>query len=473
MRAISRRELLRFVGIGMGAAVLAGCAGAPTAAPAATEAPKVEEKPTEAPAATAAPPKTGEKARLVAVDTGDGEALRRTFKPFLEQHPDIEIEVIGVAWEGFDEKVDLLIAGGDAPAIWRPGAKRGYRYYADKGLFPDIGPWIERDNLDVSDFYETVYDFVKWEGKQRGFPAAHYLSSMYYNKTLFESAGVPLPPSSWDDESWTWDAFLEAVNAITQRSDDPLKTVWGCGRCYCDRRHLAWVFGGDYFPKEGYVTGKPTTTTVNTPEVIDGFQFAQDLIYKHQVQPTPAEGQIISAAGIDLFLSGKVGILHNANWAFNTYGEIEEFEWSIAPIPGGRYARKELLYPDQWMMFKDQKYPDAAWEALKYVASPDGLRIYYLGTDKLGGIPSRKSLAAEWTDAAVKATKLDASVLDSVINKGIEVAGQVTASHAIIKFAEIHDVAIAPNLDNLFLNKISGKEAAALMEPKILEILRA
>lgn len=414
----------------------------------------------------------GGKAHIIAVDTGDGKALQATFEPFLKEHPEIELEVIGVAWEGFDEKVDLLIAGGDALAIWRPGAKRGYRYYADKGLFPDIQPLIDRDNYDTSDFIPLVYDFAKWEGKQRGFPSGHFLSTMYYNKTLWEDAGVPLPPTSWTDESWTWDAFREAVIKITKRDADPMKTVYGCGSPH-DGRHSAWIFGGDYFTDEAYVTGKPDRTIVNSPEVIDGWQFMQDLIYKDQVEPTPAEGEILNSAGIDLFLSSKVGIIYTANWMFPTYGEIEDFEWSIAPLPGGRKARKTCLYPDQWLMFKDVKFLDAAWEALKFLASVEGLRGYYMATDKAGGIPSRKSMAADWVALATNTAKLDAAAVDDVITKGIEVGGKVTASHAILKFAEIYDVAIAPQLDNLWLNKITAKEAVALMEPKINEILQA
>ena len=84
----------------------------------------------------------------------------------------------------------------------------------------------------------------------------------------------------------------------------------------------------------------------------------------------------------------------NANWVFGTYGEIEEFEWGMAPVPSSPTGRKTLIYPDQWMMFKDQKYPDAAWEALKYIAGADGAKAYYLHADTAGGIPTRKSLAA-------------------------------------------------------------------------------
>ncbi len=463
MGRLTRRKMLQLTGSAALAGALGACAGA-TPAPAGGA--------TTAPGAAQPPAAAAEKASIIAVDTGDGAALTATFVPFMEKNPDIVVEVIGVAWDGFDEKVDLLIAGGDAPAIWRPGAKRGYRYYADKGMFPDLEPLIERDSYDIEDFYEVLLDFVTWEGKIRGFPAAHYLSTLYYNKTLFDQAGVPLPPTTWDDTDWTWQAYLEAVGTINQKSENPLETVWGSGAPF-DLRHSPWIFGGDYFDDQGYVTGKPDRTIVNSAVVIDGWTYMQDMIYTHGYQPTPAEGEIITAAGIDLFLSGKVGMMMNANWSFGTYAEIEEFEWGIAPVPYSPTGRKTLLFPDQWMMFAEQKHPDAAWEALKYAASAEGASVYYMGVnvDKLGGIPSRKSLAATWTSIAEDQAGLTAAMVDGVINQGIDVAGKVTASHAIIKFAEVYDVAVTPQLDNLFLNKITAQEAAATMEPKINEIL--
>jgi multiple sugar transport system substrate-binding protein len=462
---INRRTVLQFAGAGVGMAALAACgARATTAPPAAATAAPAEA--TQPPAAAA------EKVTITAVDIGDGAALLSAFGPFMAANPNITVEVIGVSWDGFDEKVDLLLAGGDPPAIWKPAAKRGYRYYASKDMWPDITPLVERDSYDTADFYTVLLDFVKWDGKLRGFPSAHYLCNMYYNKTLFDGAGVDLPPSSWDDADWTWEKFLAAVQGIAKKSDDPLQAIWGCGGPY-DVRHSAWIFGGDYFTDEGYASGMPDRTVVNSPDVIDGWQYMQDMIYKQMAQPTPAESQVIDAAGVDLFLSGKVGILMTANWVFPTYGEIEEFEWGIAPVPNSPTGRKTLIYPDQWMMFKDQKHPDAAWEALKYVAGPDAARIFFLTGDKAGGIPTRKSMAADWTAMAVKTTKLAPETIDAVINKGIDVAGKVTASHAIVRFAEIYDVAIKPQLDNLFLNNISAKEAAATMEPKIMEILKA
>jgi len=472
---MGRRDLLKTASVGVGVAVLTACGATPTAAPAeATSAPTTAAAAPTATTAAAAQPTaaSSEKASIVAVDTGDGATLTAAFKPFMENNPNITVEVIGVAWDGFDEKVDLLVAGGDPPAIWRPAAKRGYRYYADKEMWPDITDLVDRDSYDVEDFYPVLLEFVKWDGKLRGFPSAHYLTTMYYNKTLFDNAAVAVPPTSWDDKDWTWDRFLEAMKAISKVSDDPLQSVYGTGGPF-DVRHSAWIFGGDYFSKEGYASGKPDKTIVNSAEVIDGWQYMQDLIYTNKVQPTPADSKIFDSAGVDLFLSGKMGIQMTANWVFGTYKDIEEFEWSIAPVPNSATGRKALIYPDQWMMFKDQKFPDAAWEALKFIASVDGANAYYMGANFTGGIPSRPSLGADWAKKSEELSKLPADVLNSVIIKGIDVAGQVTASHAIVKFAEVYDVAIAPELDNLFLDKISGKEAAANMEPKINEILQA
>ena len=474
MSCFSRRSLLKMAGGVSVAGLLAACGATP--APAATQAPAAATQApaaavTEAPAAATAAP--AGKAHIVAIDTGDGKDMQGAFKPFMDANPDITVEVVGVAWDGYDEKVDLMIAGGDPPAIWRPAAKRGYRYYADKGMFPDIGPYIERDKVDVEDFYPTLFDFVKWEGKVRGFPAGHYLSFMFYNKTLLDKAGVATPTTDWSDKSWTWDVLHQIVKTVAKPDNDPTKAVWGSGGLY-DIRHAAWIFGGDYFAKEDYVTGKPTKTIVNDPLVIDGLQFMQDLIYKDQAEPTPAQGQTISAAGIDMFLSGKVGVLFSANWSFGTYGKITDFEWGIAPVPGGKGTVKTLLWPDQLMMFDKQKYPEAAWKALKYITSKEGLAAYYLkSSQRGGGIPSRMSLASDWATAANEVSKLKVEMIDNVVNKGINAAGYVTASHAIIKFAECYDVAIKPQLDNLFLNKQSAKEAVTLMEPKINEILSA
>ncbi|MER3484841.1 MAG: hypothetical protein C4345_01525, partial [Chloroflexota bacterium] len=161
----------------------------------------------------------GKKVRLIAVDTGDGTFLRNALKPFLEKNPSIEVEIVAVAWAQYDEKVDLLVAGGEAPALWWPGAKRGYRYYAIRDMFPDLTPYIQRDKYDTNDFFEPTWKYVHWQGKPVAFPSQHHLAPyIFFNKTLFDQAGVQYPPTTWEDTSWTWDRFLELAKALSLRA---------------------------------------------------------------------------------------------------------------------------------------------------------------------------------------------------------------------------------------------------------------
>jgi len=457
---LSRRQVL-WAGILMAATPLLAACG--QAAPATPTAEAVK------PAAKAAP--EGKKVRLIAVDTGDGTFLRNALKPFLERNPNIEVEIVAVAWAQYDEKVDLLVAGGEAPALWWPGAKRGYRYYAIRDMFPDLTPYIQRDKYDTSDFFEPTWKYVHWQGKPVAFPSQHHLAPyIFFNKTLFDQAGVQYPPTTWEDTSWTWDRFLELAKALTKPNPDPTKAVWGTSGAWTDLRHAAWVWGGDYFDEKDYEGGLPKKANVNRPEVIDGLQFMADLIHKYKVQPSPADLQVITAGGVNPFMVGRVAMAPGATWNLLQFATIKDFQWDVAPLPiapKSPIQRKLLLYPDQWTFFKATPYPDQAWELLKYMVSPEGMTLYSI--EGRNTLPSRKSVGERWVSKVLESTKLPRERIEMVLN-GIKYS-QVTASHAIPKFAEAHDVAIKPPLDELWLGKITAKEAVARMEPKINEIL--
>ena len=49
-----------------------------------------------------------------------------------------------------------MIAAGDPPAIYAPFSARGYRYYAAKGLSQPLDDFINRDKVDLTDFYEDA-----------------------------------------------------------------------------------------------------------------------------------------------------------------------------------------------------------------------------------------------------------------------------------------------------------------------------
>jgi ABC-type glycerol-3-phosphate transport system substrate-binding protein len=143
---------------------------------------------------------------------------------------------------------------------------------------------------------------------------------------------------------------------------------------------------------------------------------------------------------------------------------------AAVPWPPKRYGlpRKMPLYPDQWMVFKGQKYPKEAWELQSWLAGPEGMRLYSQGT---GLLPARKSLA-EAVRTMLKGYKpgITNTELEAVLNS-VDY-GHITPSHAIVNWPAIGDQAVNPVFQSLQLGHLTGKQAMEQMSAKIQAVLK-
>ena len=94
---------------------------------------------------------------------------------------------------------------------------------------------------------------------------------------------------------------------------------------------VVWLFGGDIFPEEAYVTGIATECSVDNPVAIEAAQAVGDLIYKHKVSPTLGRRGIISLG--DPFRTGRLAMQMTGGWGWWTYSDIEAFEVGAAVLP--------------------------------------------------------------------------------------------------------------------------------------------
>lgn len=120
---------------------------------------------------------------------------------FASQHPNIEVEVIpttGVSPKDIDayiqqKKPDVLIL--DQSNV--------FEQYAQNGLLYNLDPLIKRDKFDLEGVVPAILNTVKAMGEGRLYGLAPHFSSqaIYYNKTLFDQAGIPYPTDrmSWEE----------------------------------------------------------------------------------------------------------------------------------------------------------------------------------------------------------------------------------------------------------------------------------
>jgi multiple sugar transport system substrate-binding protein len=402
---------------------------------------------------------------------GDGEEdyFNRAIDLFEEQHPDVTINRIFVpGGQEYITKLDLMIASGDPPAIYAPFSDRGYRYYASKGLSQELDEFVERDNVDLSDFHPDGMKGCRWQGKLMALPLDLWPHLIFYNKTIFDEAGVPALPTDWNDTAWTTDQYLEIARALTKKEGD--EVVQFGSDVYFSNWSTGWTFGGDFLPPETYETGIVEEFTGDTdPRVVPAVQWCADLRLAEQVAPTPAQAQQMLAGAPVLFMSGKIGMGISHIGRLSRYAELDAFEWGTAAAPNPPNGEKRHLHVwiDFWSMIKGVKNLEGSWQFLNFMVSPEAQKIYPI---EYGPQSARLSLAQDWL--AIQKEKLpNLSEAEFQVMIDGPTHEQIDPENWTVNFSVINSQALQPALDKVWLGELSAEEAIAEAAPTIRQLI--
>ena len=124
----------------------------------------------------------------------------------------IEFENIG-SGSDYYTKLQTTIAGGTPPDVFYP-ATHVANAYASKGALLTINEFVERDGIDLSVYDPTILANYQIDGELHCLPVDHAALVVYYNKEIFDAAGVDYPV-----DGWTWDDFVETAQALTLDTD--------------------------------------------------------------------------------------------------------------------------------------------------------------------------------------------------------------------------------------------------------------
>ena len=284
-------------------------------------------------------------------------ALVETFEA---QHPDNDVEVTVSDWDAYWTGLQTSIAGGDAPDVFAMDGPL-FPDYQSRGVLLDLQPYIERDGFDVSALADAgVAHFTTADGGQYGLPRDLNVVALYYNKAMFDAAGLPYP-----DGTWTWDTLVEVGKQLTVDADgNGQPEQWGIYTETTDMENywseLVWQNGGDI------VSEDRTQTLLGSEEAVGGLQFLQDLIWTHKIMP-PAD---ITLQTGDAFEQGLAAMESNGSWLVPTH-LAAGIDLGIAPLPAGPAGQATSVNPTGAVVSATTKNPDAAWEFVKWLVGPE------------------------------------------------------------------------------------------------------
>jgi multiple sugar transport system substrate-binding protein len=313
---------------------------------------------------------------LPADNPGDIEVRQQLAQQFEKDHPDIPVQVTVIPSNGYNEKVFTTVAAGNPPDIFNSGdiiiptiVSKDYAY--------DLNEFIEKENYDLSVFYPEVVEGLQFENKLVGLTDNWDTQVLYYNRDLFDQAGLDYP-----DASWTWDDLRVAARALT--SGEGPKKVFGVvhGTWFAPVFSEIWAHGGDILSEDG------KQCLMDEPPAVEAVQAIVDLI-EEGVAPTPQ--QLEGQAPNQFMLSGRAGMIIDAGrWAAFELQEGKRVDWAVAPLPQGPNGRAPFFHISMYAITKNSDSPGNAWKFLKYMVSREAIKATVANQQ---GIPSRPQLA--------------------------------------------------------------------------------
>ena len=297
---------------------------------------------------------------------------------FEAAHPNLRVEIINEPGDRAMDKLQAMVAAGNAPDVMSiHGAL--FMPLAARGALLDLEPMMRADpDFDLDDFYPQLVDLCRYQGVLCSLPRYTSVYVLFYNKDLFDAAGLAYP-----DAEWTWDDYLRAARKLTVESPDPERRRFGCVIDFWGARIYPWVWagGGEILDPAG------KRCLLDSPESQEALQFLVDLRHKWGVCPptTMAERR----QNIAMFVNGQVAMFQTGAWDIQAMKEAAGLRWEVAPLPMKR-QHATLLGMENYAIARTTAHPKEAWELFKFLLGPESQETMAGEMEKQ---PSRQSVA--------------------------------------------------------------------------------
>lgn len=379
-KKITRRESLKLIGFGAGAAALAACAAPPApAAPAATAAPAAAEA-TKAPEATTAPAASGSTNQLEIfswwTSGGEVEALNALYAIYKKQYPEVEIvnaALAGGAGQGGNMKavLETRMIGGDPPDSFQVHlGQELLASHVKAGRMEDLSDLYKSEGWnDV--FPKGLVDLASSEGKPYSVPVnIHRSNVMWYNTTHLKDAGMEKAPATWDE----WFAYAEKLKA---------KGIGALALAGADPNFSAHVFESILLAKLGYdkylglFNGK---TAWDSAEV----KAAMETLLKSHEYAQAGSASVAWGDINEVMTSGKASTMIMGDWTHGLFKStgFKDYHWAPSPDTDGIF----LALSDSFGLPKGVKHRDNVNNWLKVCGSKEGQDAF---NPLKGSIPAR------------------------------------------------------------------------------------
>jgi multiple sugar transport system substrate-binding protein len=305
----------------------------------------------------------------------DRPTLEQLVDEFNESQDAITIEMEISPWDQFFQRLLPSLASDEGPDLVAMDTAQLPQYIA-RGAFRELDDYYADPSTESDALVQAAVDATKWDGVTYGVPMNFTTLLLYWNKDLFEEAGLDpeTPPATWDEFA---DAAVKLTGdgqyglAIADNNTIPMWPI------------LLWGNGG------GVVSDDGTTSLLDAPETIEALEYWGGLVMDEGISP-------IGLAGADadnLFQTGRAAMEIVGPWMTTGFTEAG-LNFDVAPPPEGPAGPVTLGTSVAFAINaqSDDATAEAAKEFIKFWNSTDSQITWALGS---GFPPTRTDVPPE------------------------------------------------------------------------------
>lgn len=282
---------------------------------------------------------------------------RELVRAFEEANPDIHIEVMSYRSEVYPYYVQSLLESGSQVDVVYANQMAMFTELSESGFCEPLDSYIKRDNISVSPYSDY---FHSSEGKIKALPYRIDKFLLYYNKDLFDRAGMPYPTSdmTWEEWQTTADTLQQTLNP---------------------NQHSAFSI---YIPthwSEIFTSASFSIATMDLDELRRGIHM---LIQMQEKGTMVSMQEMNTHSGAQrLFETGNYGMYVCGTWLMH-YFKIDaqagacQMNWGVTERPHWEGKENEnAAWVTSLCINKNSKEKEAAWKFINFVCGKQGAEI--------------------------------------------------------------------------------------------------
>jgi multiple sugar transport system substrate-binding protein len=309
------------------------------------------------------------------------KAMDELIKRFQAANPGITVKHTTFPYADYQTKIAAAIPAGQGPDVVQL-----FYGWLDNFVTAKFVQPLPKDTFPpemIQKEYFPIVEAMKRNGEYYGLPTAVRSLALFYNKKLFEQAGLdPAKPPQ------TLDELLAAAQKAAKRDGAGNLLSAGITLDMGGQDHQWWrevlvrQFGGTPYSADA------KKVAYDSEAGVKALQFYVDLQQKHKV------GQVgFMDEGQAAFRAGRAAMTIDGTFRLGAFGNIKGFEWGVTELPANAEGKRSN-YASYWVNAITTKAQGEKLEASKkflaFVTSPEAMELWL---KTVGEVPARRSVA--------------------------------------------------------------------------------